>query len=58
MQVRRARGKEERWTRTSKYQKSGDASVLSELDVCIEPVTDHDGSLRVKAVPMKNALRQ
>jgi hypothetical protein len=50
----RERGKR---TRTSKYQKSGDASVLSEQNVCLKPVTDHYCSLRVKAVPMKNALR-
>jgi len=39
---------------TSKYQEGRDPSVLSKLDVCIEPVTDHYRSLWVEAVSVKN----
>jgi len=44
--------------RTGKYQESRYTSVFTKLDVCIEPVTDHYRSFRVKVVPVTDALEE
>lgn len=44
--------------RTGEYQESRNASVLSKLDICIEPVTDHYRAFGVKVVPIMYALVQ
>ena len=39
--------------RTSKDEKRRQATVLAKLDVCVQPIADHDGSFGVKVDPAK-----